>query len=1277
MSRVLIFIGAVVACVLTGLIVIPRFVDWNHYRGVLEAEASRLLGREVSVRGEVNLRLLPTPYMQFDEIRIADTRDGARAPIFKADGFTVWLSPGPLFRGALEASRVELIRPVLTLVTERSGGGNWASLGESRARPTFAPSSVTLHAVRITDGAVVLQAPEGDERTRLEIAAGEFSAAALEGPYKLQATLKPAAGAGAREVRLSTAKPEADGSVRFKGSVRAADGRETYALDGQLLDLTGRSRVVGELTATLPLPDTSRSAPAPGSSPPAGAAEHHGFDLRATLNADTAGVALSEVALSFDNDGRPQLVTGEAKLAWRDASSLIRLESRWLDLDRVAGRDANTAPLRLLARLAGGLDKLMPATGRTDATFALDQATLGGDVVSGLRLEIVKENGSLRLKGLHASLPASTRLDAAGVLVREEQDIAFDGDVTVRGASLNRFLAWARRGQDLPELRQDGSFTMRGKVSLGANRFAGREMILQLGGNTLSADASWSGQGKRRLTVSVEGPELDVGPLLGNELRLPALVDILLQRGPSNAAAAGARSTAAPVSPQLESTVQVRVGRLVAGSVSLRDVVADVTLDQDSLQVPVLKFASDDGFAVELGGAVTGLAGGSPRGSIGGHVSATRGAGVNRLADILGLPNLLRPSVRRAEALGPLRLAGTLTVGARGSPALDLAFDGMLADSRLTGRALLDSPGSPWREQRVDVTASLDGQELSTLLAQVLPDTLAASADKSARTPARASLKAVGVPARNLVSLLTLEAAGLSGDYRGRVAVDEGGGVTGEGDLRLTADDLGGATALVGLTSRAGLDGVSAQVHLGTMLEKGRLKLEATQVTLGGAEIGGRLEFGLGGERPRISGHVRASEISVARLLAIAAARGPPGEQQAGPAEAPSPWKDGALDLRSLADFDADVRLETAIVSLAPDIAVTDATLEAQVAAGRASIKLLNARGLAGKATGRLTIGRIPAGISLEGEARLTNAALEAFVSGDRPAATGKFSLELNFSSLALSPRGLIAAMRGKGGVTLGDARLYRMGPAAVNAAALGALAVPSEGLAFELRRRLQEGLAAGAQALGPRRLGLELADGVVRMEPLALETSEGRVTANTTVDLETLKFDSEWRVEPKSLTSRPIAGKGALPAVSLVYVGQLSRLGTVEPRLQSEALERELGVRKMERYVDELERVRRQDEDSVRQEAERLRSLELERQRLEDERQNLLRRGAIETPARLSSPATGGVIPNAENAAPVETSGGASSLGNVPGSRRPLPATRQQAPPADRFQRYYGDTRP
>jgi hypothetical protein len=65
---------------------------------------------------------------------------------------------------------------------------------------------------------------------------------------------------------------------------------------------------------------------------------------------------------------------------------------------------------------------------------------------------------------------------------------------------------------------------------------------------------------------------------------------------------------------------------------------------------------------------------------------------------------------------------------------------------------------------------------------------------------------------------------------------------------------------------------------------------------------------------------------------------------------------------------------------------------------------------------------------------------------------------------------------------------------------------------------------------------------------------------------------------------------KPALPAVQVFYRGPVASVATLEPRIVTEPLERELGVRKMERDVEELERLRKLDEARRRSEAERLR---------------------------------------------------------------------------------------
>lgn len=70
---------------------------------------------------------------------------------------------------------------------------------------------------------------------------------------------------------------------------------------------------------------------------------------------------------------------------------------------------------------------------------------------------------------------------------------------------------------------------------------------------------------------------------------------------------------------------------------------------------------------------------------------------------------------------------------------------------------------------------------------------------------------------------------------------------------------------------------------------------------------------------------------------------------------------------------------------------------------------------------------------------------------------------------------------------------------------------------------------------------------------------------------------------------------------------------------MHAEALERELSVRKIERYVDELERLRRSDEERARLEAERARTLEAERQRIEEDRQRALLRSDADAKQRAS----------------------------------------------------------
>jgi uncharacterized protein involved in outer membrane biogenesis len=247
MSNFVIAIAVFLITVIGALFAIPYFVDWNGYRSVFEEEATRLLGREVRVGGAVNLHLLPSPYFRLEKVRIADTSVNLQEPFFRTDSLTIKLAIPPIIRGVIEANEIELQRPVLRLALDSGDGWNWQSFGEVLGKSAYLQANVALTSVKIADGVLAVHGPDGAERTRFEGFNGEFSAPALAGPYRLRGTFGRAG--AEREFRINTARPEADGSVRFKAVLRAADGASTYALDARLADIMGKPRIEGDLSA--------------------------------------------------------------------------------------------------------------------------------------------------------------------------------------------------------------------------------------------------------------------------------------------------------------------------------------------------------------------------------------------------------------------------------------------------------------------------------------------------------------------------------------------------------------------------------------------------------------------------------------------------------------------------------------------------------------------------------------------------------------------------------------------------------------------------------------------------------------------------------------------------------------------------------------------------------------------------------------------------------------------------------------------------------------------
>jgi hypothetical protein len=143
--------------VLSALFAAPLFIDWNDYRPVFETQATKLLGRQVKVGGEVHLVLLPAPELRFDDIKVADQQGRLDRPFLEARSVEAWLNIGALMSGGVEAKQISIVDPVLRLDVKADGTGNWSDVGRRGVAPPFAPKDVMLD--RSTSVAAVSRSP--------------------------------------------------------------------------------------------------------------------------------------------------------------------------------------------------------------------------------------------------------------------------------------------------------------------------------------------------------------------------------------------------------------------------------------------------------------------------------------------------------------------------------------------------------------------------------------------------------------------------------------------------------------------------------------------------------------------------------------------------------------------------------------------------------------------------------------------------------------------------------------------------------------------------------------------------------------------------------------------------------------------------------------------------------------------------------------------------------------------------------------------------------------
>jgi uncharacterized protein involved in outer membrane biogenesis len=1206
MNNVLLWIGGVLVAVLCALFAVPHFVDWTRYRGVFEEEASRILGREVRVSGAVNLRLLPAPFVRFEKLRLADAAGQTGEPFFRADDFTLWLAPAPLLRGAIEAREVELRRPVLKLRLNADGGGNWQTLSIARGQLPFIPSDVALQSVLITDGVISIDGADGRELGRVGSIKGELAVSALEGPFRFKGTYDW--GGVQHEFKTSTTVFDADGGLKFKAQLAVPSTANSFTLDGRLSDLSSRVKVDGQLTGQLGF--------VPGQIDPAVAAKNGStaadparipVELRATVAANSTSANLTDLSLSFEQDDKPQLISGSAQIGWRDSLEIKSdWTARWLDLDKMLGRTATSKPLETFRHLTTSLAGLVPSNGRGVATFAVDQMTLGGDAVSDASLRVERENDALRLSHLRAGLPGGARAQISGVFPNATVADTFDGDVDVRGTNLNKLMTWAGLGSAMPEGRNDGAFSLRAKLGFEPKALAFKDATASVGAAMLAGGLSYRWSERPRLDVVLQGDDIDLSLVSPHALDLSALAREIV--GLPVPAESAQRFKFDPKSQDV--TLRVRAGRLRDADRDLQDVDVDATLIGGRLALRRLHMSSGPTLDLDADGDIAGL-GTRALGALRGTIAAADESALTELLELFGVPND-DVSFNRLKAMTPARLGWTAKFGearANSPGRAEIWVDGTALGRRLVGSVRLDGGVSEWRQHPVQMNVAIDRPDwarLRRLLPSEGPPTAASPNARLAVTSSGARgkflLSASGQPDQGLSTYLKLEDDAFDASVSGRVTLGAIAIATAEGEMQLRTSDAAQAFVALGLGA-SGIPAIAVEGAADISFKDQKFKIAPSALDVAGSIIGGEVFVSQRNERSRIEGRLTASVANIPRLLDLlgssknTAARNP-GE---------TVWPSDAFDFSLLDRVEGRVRLEAAQLDLTPELGLPRAAIAADFGPGRIDLETLEGDVLGGRLTSRWLLEKAASGANLTGnlavdQVRLDFATATPASGATRPtpgdAASGSASVKATVAGRGSSVRNLVAALTGKGEIDIAGNEAGVPAPGLAKRIADDVLASKLPATLDAVEGYVIASLKAPQRTgLGTRKVGFDIGDGALKISAFTVQNDDGVSTNKTTIDLSSFKIDSEWKLDDRSSqparppTSGAARSFGALPSITVVFVGPLSQLGKLTPVVSVEGLVRELGVRRMERDVDELERLRRLDEERSKAEAERVKA--------------------------------------------------------------------------------------
>lgn len=1164
MNSFLLFLAGLVTLAMSALFAAPYFVDWNDYRDVFEAQATKLIGRKVDVGGDVSLTLLPSPQLRFETINVADSKGNFDTPFAAANSFTVWLSVPPLLRGNIEARSVEVDQPVLNLRIAKDGSGNWSDISGEAVDMPFIPKDVALNSVEISGATINFWHGGTEPDSVLEQLDGELSARSLQGPFKFNGQFSHED--KIRELRFSTGRPEENGEFRLKASLRSPDTKETYSIDGGVRGLGAIPVFKGEFGSRL----VNEGEAGKKQSEDKKSVKSAPFEIKSKLFAGFTGAQFNEIEMVVTRNGKPQTVRGLLDIRF-DKGLVVggNFSSRWIDVDSWVGSDSDTPPKlnAVLNKLASEVLGRSAGIREGSIKLFLDQVVLAGDLATKVQLTLSVADKKLELTKLSARLPGQNKLKLNGTISNGEAGISFKGPVTLNGSSPSRLLRWAGIATEPSAATQPGEYAMQGNLSAGKDFLSLEEAEGNLFGSAFTGAFKYSAVGDGELSVTLKSERMDLARMLGPSASAKSLLG-LFDSGEKDK-----ESTALGWLGNLHAAADVNIGAVSFSGLGESALEAKLTLAKGTLDIRHMNLTAKSGASVQAGGRLTGL-GDKPKGNLTLAIHADNGAGLASLGEFFDIANIAKGSPDRLAAMTPVQVTAAIRSMEQDKPGLDVHLEGSLGKSDLQAKLILEGAPSKWSSNNIELQGSLSNESGPELLQQLRPHLKRSDLAAFTAGAGSISLEAKGIASIGLQTNMILDAGGTNWTSQGKYQVQDDGNSF-SGTTNIFSNSTTAVLAMLGVRGAPGHGTEAASFAANVDSTSSVVRFSDIKGKLGGATFSGEGQLDISKDRPTLSTRIKADTASLPRLLAPIVSwnlKGQSLQEIRGVSNVDGYWPEVPFNTSLLDGADGSLTLEAERLQLTTGLVLDQAKMQADLSEGNINVSVLDG-GLYGgsfSASGKLiTRG---GGMALEAKGTVKGLRLDRVTKttagGALVEAPTDISITLNGEGL--TPRGLASGLSGIGKLELGAGKINGFSLGAAHDAASSANSKKSEGDVdeAELGRRVVENLKNSEMSFSPINAPFKVSNGVVEFDKIALSDADGRVTVASYLQLSTLELDSEWALQSAENTG------GAKPRVSLIFSGALKDVGKIQPKIDTTGLARYVTIRKMEKDVERLEKL-------------------------------------------------------------------------------------------------------